>query len=206
MASTLIVLRTDVDGETGLQRIALYLSQEYLPHKERDDDGVVLPNQEWQHPEPTELHYCHIGTLHGDDRVVQMLEATLHLGNSQFGGHGRLLVLDTCPWINEHLETWEDRHAREAEEQAQRDEGLAAEWHREWTLATPVFAYCQRCEQSTEQCKGPSHRGSNRCMRCCGGVGDTRVRYCANCLDLPYREHRERAINEPITYSGEELD
>jgi len=202
MASTLIVLRTDADSATGLRRLALYLSQEYLPHKERDAAGVVLPNQEWQHPEPTELHYCHIGTLHGDDRTLQVIEATLHLGNGQFGGHGRFLVFDTCLWIEERLESWDDRRAREEEEEAERE----AERHREWLLAAPIFAYCPHCEQDTEQCKGPDHRGSNRCMRCCGGVGNASVQHCSNCLDLPYREKREIAIKETIAYTGEALD
>jgi hypothetical protein len=199
VAFTAIVLRT-APGEGGIRRSTLYVSQEYIPHKEKDESGAVLPNQEWQHPEPAELHYCEIGTLAGDERVTQLLESTLDLGIGQFGGHGRILNLDDCPWMNDRLETWADRQARTEEEEAEAErQRYAAEMAR-----APIYGYCARCGCETEQCKGPQHRAENRCMSCGGGLGDVRERYCINCLDLPFREKREQAIGERVVYLGEE--
>jgi len=87
----------------------------------------VLPNQEWQHPEPAELHYCEIGTLVGDERVTQLLESTLDLGIGQSGGHGRILDLEDCPWLNDRLETWADRQARTEEDEAEAERQRYAE-------------------------------------------------------------------------------
>jgi hypothetical protein len=178
----------------------LYVSQDYIPHKQRDALGGVLPNQEWQHPEPAALRYCEIGTSVADERVTQRMESILNLGIGQFGGHGRILELESCTWLNDRLETWADRQSRTAQEQAEAESQKCAE---EMAMA-PVFDFCKRCVDETEQCKGSTHRGHSRCMLCNGGLGDEFARLCLNCLDLPYRERREKAIGEKIVYLGEE--
>ncbi len=113
------------------------------------------------------------------------------------GGHGRILHVDQCPWLEGQIESWEQRQERsDLEEQAER----AAEEE----IRRSVYAKCERCGATTEQCKGPSHRGQNRCMACCGGVADARRRICSNCIDIPYREKREQASGQTISYIGEQ--
>jgi len=201
VAYTIVVVHS-ADDEGELHRRRVYLSQEYLPHKERDESGALLPNQEWQHPEPSELHHCDVGMLNGDQRAMQLIEVILNLGTGQTGRHGRMLTLESCPWIEERLETWVDRQAQVEEEQAAEERRRYAE---EMARA-PVYGYCERCARETEQCKGPQHRGRNRYMACGGGLGESRNRVCVNCVDLPYREKREQALGHPIVYSGEDLD
>jgi len=41
-------------------------------------------------------------------------------------------------------------------------------------------------------------------MDCGGGAGDDTRRFCVNCLDLHWREKREKAIGGSITYLSEE--
>lgn len=199
MAFTVIVLRGAAAG-TDLLRSTLFFSQEYLPQKERDPSGAVLPNQEWQHPQPDELHYCEIGTLAGDERVTGLVDMFLNVGTSESGGHVRILFLEDCPWLKDRLETWGDRQARAKQEYAEEQR----ERQRQEMAKAPVYKYCEQCGEETEQCKGPEHRGRSRCMTCGGGPGDLGARYCVNCVDLPYRERREATIGQPIVYLSEE--
>ena len=106
--------------------------------------------------------------------------------------------LEDCPWLNDRLETWADRQARMEEEEAEHQR------YAEEMARAPVYDFCERCGGQTEKCKGSQHRGHSHCMACGGRVGDAAARLCVNCLDLPYREKREKAIGEEIMYLGEE--
>jgi hypothetical protein len=180
--------------------VALFTSEEYLPHKERDTSGNVLPNQEWQHPTPDQLHYCELGTLVTDDRVSQLINAMLELGADQMGGHARVVFTDDAPWLKQRTETWEDRAERERQQLAERERQESLKE----AAKEPCYAFCTRCGATTESCKNLRHRGSNPCMKCGGGLGDSVHRYCVNCLDLPWREKREQAVGQKIVYLNEE--
>lgn len=198
MAFTVIALKK----RTAEQRcsVALFISEEYLPYKETDPSGNVLPNQEWQHPNLDELHYCRIGTLVTGDRVSQLINVMLELGGDQLGGHARVMFTDEALWLEQRIETWEDRAQRELQQLAERErQEMLKEAARE-----PSYAFCPRCGATTELCKNPRHRGSHPCMKCGGGVADREHRYCANCLDLPWREKREQAARHQVVYLNEE--
>lgn len=195
MAFTIVGLKASDAAD--FCNVTLFISQEYAPHKERDELCRVLRDQEWQHPEPEALRYCRLGTLTNDRRVQGILEALLDLGAGEMGGHIRILYLDECVWLAGQLESWEDRERHDAEERAEEE-------RRKMERRAPVYAYCRRCQTDTEQCKEPRHRGTNRCIRCCGGFWNGSLRHCNNCADLPYREKREAALGHPIVYSGEE--
>jgi len=186
-------------------RTTFFVSQEYVPHKETDSSGAVLPNQEWQHPKPETLHYCKLGALTSDGGVDGLFHALLELGAGQMGGHVRILTPEECSWLNGRIESWADRHLREKQEELERERQHAAEMAAEQALRAPVYDYCPRCDERTEQCKGPAHRGENRCITCNGGLGDTNRQHCNNCLDLSYRQKRETALGERVVYLGEEF-
>jgi hypothetical protein len=197
MAITLLKI-TKRRARRELLRTTFLISEEYIQHKETIPDGAVLPNQTWQHPEPETLRYCKLGEFDGDGRVDGIFRALLDLGANQMGGHIRILTPEKCRWLNGRIESWTDRHIRE-------ERGLERSRAAEQALRAPLYAYCPRCDEPTEQCKESAHRGENRCMTCNGGMGDTNRRYCNNCLDLPYREKRESAIGERVVYMGEEF-
>jgi hypothetical protein len=203
MAYTVLVL-TDPQGDGLLSESVLFISEEYSPTKERDASGAILPDQEWQHPAPEGLQYCKFGNSSADARVNQHLKTLLSLGVGQLGGHVRMLYLAECSWLKCQTENWENRHAHEAkrleaEQRRELEPHLAELRERE-----PIYDYCGRCRREMEQCKGASHRGPNKCIQCCGGVGNPNLRHCRNCLDLPYREKREEALGHPIVYAGED--
>ena len=203
MAFTLIMLN-DTRGGGHPDGTTALISQDYAPHKERDASGEILLDSEWQHPEPQDLYYCKLGKLMCDSLVAGILNAMLSLGARQMGGDIRVLSLDECDWLENQIESWEDRHAREHEEDAERERQYWAEMEAEELARTPVYDFCERCGQVTEACKGPSHRGWNQCMDCGGGVGDPDFRHCINCCDLPNREKREALLGHPIVYGAEE--
>lgn len=182
---------------------AYYLSQEYSPAKDKDALGNIVPNQEWQHPVPETLSYCRLGVVTGTDRTDGILKALLTLGAGQMGGHIRI-ILETAEWIEERVETLDDRRRREEQEENERYAHHIAEQQEERRQAEPLYAHCHRCQSSAEQCKGPNHGGANRCMHCCGGIGDAANRICRNCLDLTWREKREQLSGEREVYEGEE--
>lgn len=202
MALTVIGIR-EKDGE--MVRTNLYVSQEYLPHKDCDERGIVLADQEWQHPDAETLRYCFAGALEGDGRVESLLSHVLESGGPWSGGHLRVLFPDNADWIMDQLESWESRWQRERGELEAHHAAHRAQESERRERATPIYGPCPKCGGQTEQCKGLKHRGTHRCGVCCGGIMDHANRYCANCLDLPYREKREAALGEPIIYSGEEL-
>jgi|ERR1700688_2281398 hypothetical protein len=105
----------------------LFISQEYIPHKDTDSNGAVSPDQEWQHPEPETLHYCKFGALTSDDRVDCLTHALFDLGAAQMGGHVRIMFLEQCPWITSRIESWADRHARSEQERIERERQHAIE-------------------------------------------------------------------------------
>jgi hypothetical protein len=181
-----------------------YLSQEYLPTKDKDALGNILPNQEWQHPVSETLSYCRLGAVIGTERIDDILKSLLTLGAGGMGGHIRIIFTEAAEWIEERVETLEDRCRREEQENAERYASYVAENQKEQRRAEPIYAYCRRCECSVEQCKGPNHRGVNRCMHCCGEIGDAANRICRNCLDLPWREKREQLRGAREIYEGEE--
>jgi hypothetical protein len=190
-------------SEDGTDGLRLFVSSEYSVHKERDTEGKVLPHQEWQHPDPTTLRYTEFGKLDCPQSFVGFLDAWLHLGVREFGGHVRLIRDGAAAIVSGREQSWEDKldedDARRQEMEAERErERLIEEQKR-----APVYEWCTRCGAEREACKNPAHRGERRCMQCCGGVGDTNNRYCVNCLDLPYREKREKALGTAIVYTGE---
>jgi hypothetical protein len=203
MAFTIVGMRKT--AESGNPReTTVFVSQEYVPHKERDAVGGVLPNQEWQHPDPETLHYCRLGALTADVRVEDLIESILDLGAGQMGGHVRILFQEHAPWIEERLESWRDRHERRAREEQEYEREREMQAAAQASERAPVYDCCPRCNSQTEQCKSPIHRGQNRCMRCNGGVSNIAKRHCDNCNDLKYREKREAALGHPIAYAGEE--
>jgi hypothetical protein len=204
MAFTVLgVHQSNADSE--LVRTALFISQEYIPHKDTDSTGAVLPDQEWQHPEPENLHYCKLGVLTGDERVQGLIQCLFDLGADQLGGHARIMFLEQCSWITHQIESWADRHARCEQERIERERQHEIEMAAEQALRAPVYDYCPRCCKENEQCKDPHHRGQNRCMTCNGGLGDPTYRRCTNCLDLPCRQKRDAKLGQAIVYTGEEL-
>jgi hypothetical protein len=203
MALTILAINQSLT--TGLYRTAIYFSQEYMPYKATDAVGAVLTGQEWQRPDAETLRYCDIGELVTDTRVDGLLSTLLSLGAAEMGGHIRILFMDECPWLNGHLETWADRWARSQRELEERERQHVAELAAMEAMRAPILGYCPRCFRQTEQCKGDRHRGENRCMKCNGDLGDPNRRWCANCIDLPYREKREAALGHAIVYAGEEL-
>jgi hypothetical protein len=200
MAFTIVGMRKATEKGHPRETI-VYVSHEYIPHKERDAMGGVLPNQEWQHPDPQTLHYCRLGTLMADLRVENLVESILGFGADHMGGHIRILFQEHAPWIEERLDSWSERRAREQQEYEREREMQAAA---EAAERAPVYDYCPRCNNQMEQCKNPMHRGHNRCMRCNGGESNVAKRHCNNCHDLKYREKREAALGHSITYAGEE--
>lgn len=193
MAITLIGIRESADAG---HITTFFISGEYIPHKERDEFGNVLPDQEWQHPEPAGLHYCRLGTFAMDEGVGHLLDALLNLGATQMGGHVRVKVVEDASWMPRQIETWADRAEREETERIERERQYQFEH-------AQVYGYCSRCAEHTEQCKNPQHRGPNLCINCNGGAGNTTDRHCSNCLDLPWRNKRERALGQEIVYTSE---
>jgi len=198
MAFTFLALNKTTSEHKRL--VTLFISEEYAAFKETDTSGNVLPNQDWQHPVPEKLHYCKVGSLVGDERVTHLVRAVLELGAGEMGGHARVMFTDRAPWIKQQTETWEDRATREREQLAERSrqEKLKED------AKAPVYEYCSRCEETTESCKNPRHRGSSLCIECGGGLADKERRHCLNCVDLPWRERREEATGREIVYLNEE--
>lgn len=184
--------------EDGTVHLGLFASNEYLPYKERDADGNVLPNQEWQHPDPARLRYNELGTLKNSERLSQLFQAIVDVGTGQMGGHIRVIEATDTTCVQGKLQSWTERFDYE---EAERAEQLEERRRREERL----YEYCPRCGTQTEACKSPLHRGQNRCMECGGGVADVTERHCVNCLDLPWREKREKSLGAPIVYESENL-
>jgi hypothetical protein len=184
----------------------LFVSSEYSVTKERDTGGRVLPDQKWQHPEATALRYTEFGKFDCPSSFGGFMDSWLHLGAGEFGGHVRFISEDAAAILKGRRQSWNDKidadetHQQEMEAERERERYL--EHCLEEQRRAPVYDWCNRCGRSQEVCKNPAHRG-NRCMRCCGGVGEASNRHCVNCLDLPYREMREKALGEPIIYEGE---
>lgn len=199
MAFTIFAI--DRTSSSRLNRLTLFMSQEYLPYKETDASGQVLPNQEWQHPEPNTLYYVRLGELACDGRVDGLLQSVLDLGASTLGGHARIIMAKTIPsWLRSRLETWDARELRSVRQEREEQHARMAA---EAAIRSPVYATCPRCGVENEQCKSTEHRGENRCLACNGGLADTRRRHCNNCLDLPFRVKREQALGRRIVYEGE---
>src|ERR1700722_11158154 len=116
-----------------------FISQEYIPHKETDPSGAVLPNQKWQHPEPDALHYCQLGTLIGDTSVGGLFDILLKLGAGQMGGHVRILTPEECPWLDGRIESWADRHLRENQEELEQEGQHAKDMAADHTKGAPVY-------------------------------------------------------------------
>jgi hypothetical protein len=188
-----------------LNTLRLFVSNEYTPHKDRDATGKVLPNQEWQHPDPRTLRYTEMGAglSAPGSHFTSMVRMMIQEGMDFFGGHGRLITEGAEDILGGRQQSWDKKFAEE-EESRRADEYRRMEIERE--ERAPVYEYCSRCNAEREGCKNYNHRGARRCMQCCGGVGDARVRHCRNCLDLPYRELREKALGEPIIYACESDD
>ncbi len=178
----------------------LFISEEYLPHKECDDTGNVLPGQDWQHPPLEDLHYCRVGTMVTDARAWELIRIVLEQGARELGGHARVIMTEQGSWLRGKIETWSKRAERERlqREEDERQERLKRE------AEEPSYAFCPRCGETTECCKDPRHRGPNPCMRCGGGFGGRSPRRCVNCYDLAWREKRENAIGHEIVYLNEE--
>ena len=201
MGTTLLCVR-DED-----QSLRLFVSNEYDVTKERDASGKVLPNQEWKHPDANTLRYTEFGRFDCPESFESSLNAWLHLGVGRFGGHVRLIDEDAASILNGRQQGWDAKlkedEARREEMEAERERERYREHCLEEQRRAPHYDWCGHCGASREVCKNHAHRG-NRCMHCCGGVGDAANRYCRNCLDLPYRELREKALGAPIVYAGEE--
>jgi hypothetical protein len=189
-------------AEDGTDGLRLFVSHEYSVDKERDAEGRILPDQEWKHPDPTTLRYTALGTFPCPGSFVGFLQALLHLGVHEFGGHVRLIRDGAAAIALGREQSWDEKLKQD---EAHREE-MEAERERERQIEeqqrAPVYEWCTRCGAQREACKSHAHRG-NRCMQCCGGVGDTNNRHCVNCLDLPYREQREKFTGNPIVYTGE---
>jgi hypothetical protein len=148
------------------------------------------------------LRYTEIGELNGPDRVTHLLQTVIAHGDKFSGGHLRIISEQAGEIAEGRLQSWEEKQAAE---DALRKESEAERARQHWIeeqRRAPVYEWCARCRAEREVCKNPEHRG-NRCMHCCGGVGDTENRHCTNCLDLPYREKREKALGASIVYAGE---
>ena len=61
--------------EAGLERLTLYVSEEYLPEKDKGPDGEYLPNQQWRHADARTLQYSEIGTLSADSQIEGIILA-----------------------------------------------------------------------------------------------------------------------------------
>jgi hypothetical protein len=148
------------------------------------------------------LRYTEFGTFNCPESFTGFVNAILHLGVREFGGHVRLIDENGAAIADGREQSWaekldqDDAWRQEMEAERERER-----WIEEQTRA-PNYEWCNRCGGQQEACKNPAHRG-NRCMHCCGGVADTANRYCINCLDLPYREKREKALGSAIVYTGE---
>jgi len=174
----------------------LFISEEYFANK-CDDSGNVLPAEDWQHPRPEDLRYCRLGTLVTDKRAWDLIKIVLRLGTGQLKGCARIIETDQDSWLRSRTETWNKRAERERQRRAEHD-------RQEKEAREPVYAFCPRCGATTESCKNPHHRGLHPCIKCGGGIGNRELRYCSNCLDLPWREQRERAVGHQIVYLTEE--
>jgi hypothetical protein len=194
MALTIVCVRS-LRGDEKVD-VTIFISAEYLPFKERDSEGNVLPDQEWRHPDPTTLRYTEVGVLGAPERIAFLLQLVIDNGIKAAGGHFRVIKDGGEELLKGRLQSWDERRAQEEAEEAQRQ---AIEWQRDES----VRGYCARCECQRDMCKGPAHRGQNRCMVCNGGEIDTKNHTCANCADLPYREMREKATGTDIEYAGE---
>jgi hypothetical protein len=187
--------------------LRLYVSNEYDVTKKRDAAGKVLPDQEWQHPEANTLRYTAFGRFGCPESFESFLNAWLQLGVGQFGGHVRFIEEDAAAIVNGRQQSWDAKlsedEARSEEMEAERERERYREHCLEQERRAPHHDWCGRCGASQEVCKNHAHRG-NRCMQCSGGIGDGANRYCRNCLDLPYRELREKVLGAPIVYTGEE--
>lgn len=120
-----------------------YLSQEYSPTKNKDALGNIVPNQEWQHPVPETLSYCRLGVVTGTDRTDGILKSLLTLGAGQMGGHIRI-ILETAEWIEERVETLDDRRRREKQEEDERYAHHIAEQQEERRRAVITLAEIQK--------------------------------------------------------------
>ena len=188
----------DNEGAEG-SGLRLLISNQYSLHKDRDDEGKVLPNQEWLHPDPTTLRSTAIGDLNAPEHVTRLMQTMVDPSVEFFGGHVRIISEHATEIAEGRLQGWE---ARQADDDA-RPEEMEAERQLEMEIerqkSSPIHECCPRSGGESEVCKSPLHPG----MTCGGGVGDTRIRHCVNCLDLPYRELREKALGAPIEYAGE---
>jgi hypothetical protein len=197
MGMTLLCVKDD--GNEGLR---LLVSNEYSVDKERDAEGKVLPDQEWQHPDPTTLRYAEFGRFNCPESFASFVHDLLHLGVGQYGGHVRLIEEDTAVVAKDREQSWAEKLDQDETWREEMEAERQREHYLEEQKRAPVYQWCSRCGGQREACKNPAHRG-NKCMHCCGGVGDTNNRYCTNCLDLPFREKREKALGHEIVYTGE---
>ena len=185
------------DGSVGRR---LLISNEYSVHKE-------IGQKEWQHPDATALVYTEFGKLVADERLSGLLHPLLHFGTETFGGSIRYIEDGADEIAFGREQSWERKTAADEdyferlrlEEYERQKASLALEQENR----APAYEFCPRCEARREACKNPDHRGA-RCMECCGGLGDSSNRYCSNCLDLPFRQKREKALGQEIVYAGEE--
>jgi hypothetical protein len=198
MAMTVVCVHSR--QEDGTVHLSLFASNEYLPYKERDSYGNVLPNQEWQHPDPATLRYNELGTLSHSERVSQLLQSIVALGTGQMGGHIRVIEATDKTIIQGRLQSWADRSKFEETERGRE----LRERESEELRSQRLFEYCPRCGTETEACQSPMHRGQTRCTTCGGGIADVTNRHCVNCLDIPWREQREKHTGAPIIYGTED--
>lgn len=196
MGLTLLCV-TESKGSGSVDR-RLFVSNEYSVHKDGDE-------KDWQHPDPRTLRYTEFGKLVSDERLSSMLHPLLYFGAETFGSHVRFIEDGAADIASGREQTWEQKTAQDKEYFQQLEAERHAEMMLEYQKQAPVYEFCARCRGQKESCKNPAHRG-NLCMECCGGVWDRSNRYCSNCLDLPYREKREKSLGEAVVYSGEKQD
>ena len=192
-----------LSDEHGAESAAVrwFVSNEYLPWKERDAEGKVLPNQEWQHPDPSTLRYTEVQGEGAPNVFPNLIEIIEKNDRKAPNSHIRVIHEGALEISAGRLQSWKEKIA---EDEAWRDAEQRREMDIENEKRAPVYEYCSRCDGEREACKNPKHRGNRKCMTCCGGVGNRDLRHCMNCLDLPYRELREKALGAPIVYAGEE--
>jgi hypothetical protein len=92
MAMTFLCVHQTQGGDKSTLR--LLVSNEYTPTKDRDAEGKVLPNQEWQHPDPLTLRYTEMGVgLSGPGpHFTSPIQTMMEHGVKCFGGHARLIT------------------------------------------------------------------------------------------------------------------
>jgi hypothetical protein len=197
MGLTLLCVTETMDDGSIARR--LLISNEYSVHK---DNG----EKEWQHPDSESLRYTEFGNLALDERLSGLMHTLLYFGTETFGGHIRFIEDGAAGIASGREQTWTRKSTEDKEYyerlKAEEYERHCAQMKLEHEKRAPMYEFCTRCQEQREACKNPEHRG-RRCMSCCGGLGDASNRHCSNCLDLPYRQQREKALGDEIVYAGE---